>query len=118
MHMTHAYSMNPSDFGMLWAYRFRKNGTSEALPTDTATGEINKGEGWIWIHLGLADTRCRGWIAGHAPISEGARETLLDPDEHIRLDIYGEEVVAILPDFHQEFLQEGDDLVRLHIALS
>lgn len=116
--MTHAYSMDTSEFGILWAYRFGKKGTSQPVPTEAIKAEINSGEGWLWVHLSLADTRCRGWIAGHAPISEGARETLLDADEHVRLDIYGDEVVGILPDFHQEFLQEGDDLVRLHIALS
>ena len=47
-----------------------------------------------------------------------ARETLLDPDEHIRLDIFNEEIAGVLPDLHQEFLQEGDDLLRVHFAIS
>ncbi len=74
--------------------------------------------GWLWIHLSLADVRCRSWIAEHAPLSETARDTLLDADEHVRLDLLGNEIVGILPDFHQEFLQESDDLVRLHIVMT
>lgn len=116
--MTHAYSLDSSDFGIIWAYRFGSDGLAQSIPVEGAVGEIGTGKGWLWLHLGLADTRCRTWLAERAPISDAARETLLDADEHVRLDVFGGEVVGVLPDFHQEFLQEGDDLVRLHIALS
>jgi zinc transporter len=116
--MTHAYTLDSSDFGLIWAYRFSPEGVAQSIPTESAIAEIGKDHGWLWLHLGLADTRCRTWLAERAPISEAARETLLDPDEHVRLDVFGGEVVGILPDFHQQFLQEGDDLVRLHLALS
>ena len=53
-----------------------------------------------------------------ASLSDVARETLLDADEHIRLDIFDEEIVGVLPDLHQEFMQEGDDLLRVHFAIS
>ena len=116
--MTHAYSLDPSDFGLIWAYRFSPEGAAQAIPAASAIAEIGTGHGWLWLHFGLADTRCRAWLAERAPISDAARETLLDPDEHVRLDVFGGEVVGILPDFHQQFLQEGDDLVRVHLALS
>src|SRR5262249_54462074 len=76
------------------------------------------GAGWIWLHLALADTRCRTWIAQHAPISELAREVLAGPDRHLRLDILGHEIVGVVPDLHQEFAQVGENLVRLRFVMT
>ncbi len=70
------------------------------------------------MHFNLSNRRCHDWLAGSAALSDVARETLLDADEHIRLDIFDEEIAGVLPDLRQEFIQEGDDLVRVHFAIS
>ena len=68
---------------------------SRAIPQDKIEASlIEHGAGWIWLHLGLADTRCRNWIAQRAPISNLARQVLAGPDRHLRLDILGHEIVA------------------------
>src|SRR5262249_6491569 len=103
--------------GIVWAYRFRPDGAAEPIPQDkieTVLAEI--GAGWIWLHLGLADTRCRNWIAQRDPISDLAREVLAGPDRHLRLDILGHEIVGVVPDLHQEFAQPGENLVRLRFV--
>src|SRR5215510_2194393 len=105
--------------GIVWAYRFRPDGAAEPIPQhkiETVLAEI--GAGWIWLHLGLADTRCRNWIAQRAPISDLAREVLAGPDRHLRLDILGHEIVGVVPDLHQEFAQPGENLVRLRFAMT
>lgn len=105
--------------GIVWAYRFRPDGTAEALPNAQADAALAEpGTGWIWIHLGLADTRCRAWIAQLAPVSELAREVLAGPEQHVRLDILGHEIVGVIPDLHQEFDTPSDDLVRLRFVLT
>ena len=89
--------------GIVWVYRFRPDGTAEVIPnTDVDAALSDQGAGWIWIHLALADMRCRNWIAQHAPVSELARDVLGGPDTHLRLDILGSEIVGVLPDLHQE----------------
>jgi zinc transporter len=117
-----APQLDPSDVGIIWAYRFGPDGVAQPLPATSAIGEIGSqhpdGDGWLWLHLNLADVRCKTWLAERASLSDVARETLLDSDEHVRLDIFGSEVVGVLPDFHQEYLEEADDLVRLHLILS
>ena len=100
--------------GIVWAYRFRPDGAAEPISQD----KIEAGAGWIWLHLGLADTRCRAWIAQHAPISDLAREVLAGPDRHLRLDILGHEIVGVVPDLHQEFAQSGENLVRLRFVMT
>jgi len=105
--------------GIVWAYRFRADGTAEPIPNDTVeTALTAHGAGWIWVHLALADTRCRTWIAQHARVSELAREVLAGPDRHLRLDILGNEIVGVLPDLHQEFAQPGENLVRLRFVMT
>jgi len=76
------------------------------------------GAGWMWLHLALADTRCRAWIAQHAPVSELARDVLAGPDRHLRLDIIGSEIVGVLPDLHREFAQPGEDLVPVRFVMT
>lgn len=105
--------------GIVWAYRFRADGTAEPVANDRVDAALaDRGGGWIWVHLALADKRCRGWIAQHAPLSEMAREVLAGPDKHLRLDILGHEIVGVVPDLHQGFAQESDDLVRLRFVMT
>src|SRR5262249_37149199 len=72
----------------------------------------------MWLHLAPADTRCRAWIAQHAPVSELARDVLAGPDRHLRLDIIGSEIVGVLPDLHREFAQPGEDLVPVRFVMT
>ena len=66
--------------GIVWVYRFRPDGTAEVIAnTDVDAALADQGAGWIWIHLALADMRCRNWIAQHAPVSELARECWAAP---------------------------------------
>lgn len=105
--------------GIVWAYRFRPDGTAEPIANDKVEAALAEhGVGWIWLHLALADTRCRNWIARHAPVSELARDVLAGPDRHLRLDILGHEIVGVVPDLHQEFAQPGEELVRLRFVMS
>jgi zinc transporter len=105
--------------GIVWAYRFNVDGSAEKIPNESVDAVMAAhGAGWIWVHLALADKRCRGWIAQHAPLSEMAREVLAGPDKHLRLDILGHEIVGVVPDLHQGLIQESDDLVRLRFVMT
>ena len=105
--------------GIVWAYRFEPDGSAELIPNDKVEASLASHDGaWIWVHLALADTRCRSWIAQHAPVSEIGREVLSGPDRHLRLDILGQEIVGVVPDLHQDFAQPGQDLVRLRFVMT
>ena len=107
-----------ADIGIISAYRFAADGAGTKFDAANLDAEMADRSGWLWLHFSLANRRCHDWLATQAPLSDVARETLLDPDEHIRLDIFGDEIAGVLPDLHQEFMQEGDDLVRVHFAIS
>lgn len=105
--------------GIIWAYRFAPDGNATLIPNDTVADALATPDaGWIWVHLGLADTRCRMWIAQAAPVSDLARELLAGPEQHLRLDSLGHEIVGVLPDLQQEFARPGDELVRLRFAMN
>ncbi len=115
--------MSPTDTapanGIVWAYRFHADGRAETIANDQVDAALtDHTAGWLWIHLALADNRCRNWIAAHAPLSEVAREVLAGPDKHMRLDILGHEIVGVMPDLHQELAHPGDDLVRLRFVMT
>src|SRR5262249_46232013 len=107
-----------ADIGIISAYRFASDGSATKLDVANLNMELTDPRGWLWLHVNLSNRRCLDWLAGNASLSDVARETLLDADEHIRLDIFDEEIAGVLPDLHQEFQREGDDLLRVHIAIS
>lgn len=105
--------------GIVWAYRFDADGVAAPIAHDRVDAALAADDGaWIWVHLALADKRCRSWIAHHAPLSEMAREMLAGPDTHMRLDILGPEIVGVVPDLHQGLTEESDDLVRLRFVMT
>lgn len=105
--------------GIVWAYQFAPDGSARPLSAGEVDAALGAHEpGWVWIHLALADARCRAWIAQHAPISDSARELLGGADQHVRLDVLGHEIVGVVPDLHQELAHATDSLVRLRFVLS
>lgn len=111
-------TVHPST-GIIWAYRFSSDGTAERIANDQVDDALSDHRGgWIWVHLALADNRCRSWIASYAPLSEMAREVLAGPDKHLRLDIIGDEIMGVVPDLHQGLVEESDDLVRLRFVMT
>ncbi|MEJ2624066.1 MAG: CorA family divalent cation transporter [Pseudolabrys sp.] len=88
--------------GIVWAYRFAPDGTATPVANDAIdTALAAPNGGWLWVHLALADKRCRAWIERYAPVSELAREVLGGPDQHLQ----------------QEFGKTGEELARLRFAM-
>ncbi len=75
--------------GIVSAYRFDADGKAEPLPANAVDAAIAEGNGWFWIHLSHADTRCCQWVERHAPLSEIVREILLGNEDHQRLEVHG-----------------------------
>jgi zinc transporter len=105
--------------GIVWAFRFSPDGVAAPIPNDDINAALaDPGPGWIWVHLALADMRCRNWVGQHAPVSELAREVLTGPDTHLRLESLGNELTGVVPDLQQELTRASDDLVRLRFVMT
>jgi zinc transporter len=86
-----------ADIGIISAYRFAADGAATKLDVTNLDAELANPHGWLWLHFNLANRRCHDWLARTTALSDVARETLLDADEHIRLDIFDEEIAGVLP---------------------
>ncbi len=104
--------------GIVSAYRFDADGKAEPLASSSVDEAIASGEGWLWIHLSHADTRCCQWIERQAPLSEITRDILLGDEEHQRLEVHGPEIVGIIPDLQLEFDRPTEQLSRLRFGMN
>lgn len=104
--------------GIVSAFRFNAEGKAERIPTEAVDAAIAAGDGWFWIHLAHADARCCQWVEHHAPLSEIVKEILLGDEEHQRLEVYGREIVGVIPDLQLEFDRPTEHLSRLRFAMS
>ena len=104
--------------GIVWVYRFAADGAGAQLPSGSVDQALASADGWTWVHLSLADTRCRAWISHNARLSDLARELLLGPEEHMRMDLLGNEIVGVVPDLQQEIAHATDSIVRLRFVMT
>jgi len=104
--------------GILWIYHFQPDGSAELVPNAAVEQALANHVGWTWVHLSLVDVRCRAWIARNTQLSEMARDMLLESDEHLRMDVLGQEIIGVVPDLQQEISQHTDAIVRLRFVLT
>src|ERR1700752_1575308 len=104
--------------GIIWAYRFAPDGAAQRIEGERIDDVLARPGGWTWVHLALANHRCRDWIAGHAPLSGAAREILTSADDHLRLDITESEIIGVIADLQQGLMHPTEDLVRLRFVVT
>ncbi|ARQ00467.1 CorA family divalent cation transporter [Pseudorhodoplanes sinuspersici] len=104
--------------GILAAYHFNADGEAKRIAPEDVDSAIATRDGWFWIHLARADNRCRNWVENHAPLSEIVCEILLGDEEHQRLEVYGREIVGVIPDLQLEFDHPTEELSRLRFGMT
>ena len=104
--------------GIVWVYHFQPDGSATLIANDAVEQTLLIPLGWTWVHLALADTRCRAWVANNPRLSELAREVLVGPEEHLRIDLLGQEIVGVVPDLQQEIAQVSDSIGRLRFVMT
>jgi Mg2+ and Co2+ transporter CorA len=88
--------------GCLWFVRFSGAGEAEA---GTLVDFENIGaprEGFVWLHMDLADVRTRPLLARIAALSEDARGSLCDPVDHQHLEYSDGMVSGALLDYERD----------------
>jgi zinc transporter len=68
--------------GCAWLLRFDAAGKAEPGSVEDLARIGEPGEGFVWLHLDLADVRSRGLIESLAILSDEAREALTGPVDH------------------------------------
>lgn len=103
--------------GLVWAYRFRPDGTAENLGSHVSREECTRLDGWLWLHFSLSDERAKRFIGDFEHLPPQARETLLTTDEHVNVGISEGVVHGIFVDLQRDLGGTTDALGKLHFAL-
>jgi zinc transporter len=104
--------------GIVWVYHFAPDGSATHVANDAVGQALAEPEGWTWVHLSLADTRCRTWVSNNTGLSNLARDVLVGPEEHLRIDLLGREIVGVVPDLQQEIAQISEAIGRLRFVMT
>src|SRR5262249_42255777 len=102
--------------GLVWAFRFDRNGQAEMLSVDRPIDL--EADGWYWLHFNLADVRSRSWLAQAPGVSTAARHLLLRSDDHPQLQLCETCLAGVLNDTVQEFGRMTEQICQLRFAVT
>jgi len=104
--------------GVLWAFRFRGDGSAEKLVLPVHLSEIERVDGWIWLHFAINDQNARQFVARFKGLTPNAIETLLSADEHNRIGIDNGIVHGVFADLQRDLGGKTTEIGKLHFALN
>lgn len=111
--------ITPAVPGLVWAYHFR-SGTAPCsrLPVDMARSDLDVSDGFLWLHMNLADSRVAAFLEGFPDLPPPAVAALTTHDTHAAITLDEQVVYGTLVDFQREFDSETRDIGWLHFFAS
>ena len=101
--------------GLIWAFRVLQDGTAVPLPLDQPIEHTR--QGWLWIHLDLADVRATGWLE-EVDLPAPAVASMLSHDEHQQLHASGGTVYGVVADLIRDVDTVSDEMAYLHFVMT
>lgn len=98
--------------GHVFALVFR-HGHAARLTPDGLADALALPHDWAWLHLGLSDHRARRFLESWPPLDASARALMLGAEDRVQLHLTGATAQGVLPDFDQDFADEGHGPGRL-----
>lgn len=103
--------------GIVFGFRFGDDGRGCAIAS-TDLASLPPTRGFIWLHLNIADNRARRWLEQLPNLSDDAKETILDPDFHDRIDVAGTVIAGVFIDLRLDFEAETEEMAQLRFILA
>lgn len=75
------------------------------------------GDGWVWLHLKLTDTRARHWLARRDTLPPAVAQWLLDGPDRVQVQRLDGWLVGAANGLHHDFAFEPDQISRLRFCL-
>lgn len=100
--------------GLVWAFRFHPDGRAEPLG---AGDPLDAHDGWVWLHLNLADARACQWL-GAADLQPAARALLLSNDNYQQLHATDDCVYGVFADLVRDLDRPSEDIGFLRFAMT
>jgi len=104
--------------GLLWAFRFdgiNPPTVLEALPSGL---DIASSQDWYWFHFASAHEQARHLIRALPNLPEDAKDSLIDQDGGLRLDVEGDTVYGAIADFERDLSGRTKETAKLSFALN
>lgn len=102
--------------GLLSGFRFGPGGEATPL-SDIAPSDADGGD-WSWLHINLADQRCRGWLPALAGVPKLDLDFLLTSDDVQQLAATDESVRGIVFDTIYTFDGKSEDFGFLRFVMT
>lgn len=99
--------------GLVWAFHIHNDGSAEPMPVDQPLE--NHHDGWLWVHLNLADARARQWLKD-IDLPAPAVRLLASHDNHQQLHATEACIYGVIADLSQSLGEAGDEFAHLHFA--
>ncbi len=103
--------------GIVFGFRFGDDGRGRAIASSDLE-PLPPSHGFIWLHLNIADNRARRWLEQLPNLSDDAKETILDPDFHDRIDVAGTVIAGVFIDLRLDFEAETEEMAQLRFILA
>lgn len=100
--------------GLLWAFVVRADGSARPLALDEPIE--GPADGWVWLHINLADTRAHEWLRS-AELLAPALAMLLSRDRHQQLHATERCIYGIFADFTKRIEGPGDELGHFRFVM-
>src|SRR5262245_21628746 len=101
--------------GLVWAFRIHADGSAEPLAVDQPIE--HRHDGWLWLHLNLADQRAAGALREFG-LPPAALALLVSHDTHQQLHAAEDCTYGVLADLVQRIDEGGDDTGHLRFAMT
>lgn len=101
--------------GLLWAFRIHNDGTADALAVDKPVDKRH--DGWLWLHLDLADGRAMEWLRS-ASLPSPAVAMMLARDRHQQLHTMGSYIYGIFADMVRRIDGVSDETGHLRFVMT
>ncbi|MEN3381482.1 MAG: zinc transporter [Hyphomicrobiales bacterium] len=101
--------------GLLWAFRIHQDGAADALAIEQPID--NRHDGWLWLHLDLADGRAMAWLRS-AKLPAPAVTMMLGRDRHQQLHTMGSYIYGIFADMVRRIDGVSDETGHLRFVMT
>jgi zinc transporter len=101
--------------GLVWAFRIHADGSAEPLAVDQPIDERH--DGWLWLHLNLADQRAAAALRDLA-LPPAALALLISHDDHQQLHAVEDCTYGVLADLVQRIDAGGDETGHLRFIMN
>ncbi len=104
--------------GFICAFRFGPDGQGNALAESELDPADRSGSEWIWLHVNLADWRCRRWLGDTFRLPRDLVSEFADAPVRQHVSAWQDVLFGHLGDFRRDFDGDLTEFAWMHFILS